>query len=206
MAAAADLPEGTATPVAEAGDKQAVIQAVEDKYKDIESIQADFVQTTHSEIFGDEVQSGNLVIKRPAKMRWDFTEAGKQFITDGETMWVYTKEDAQVIRFDNVAQQADAAQTLLASLDKLDEVFLVDMLEGEAGTHSFLLMPRKPGQVKKIQLVLTTELMLKNVKITDAYDSITELSFTEVQVGVAVEDALFDFAVPEGVEIITAGG
>lgn len=204
-AAAADLPTvpSVAAPSAETA---AIIQAVETKYAAVDTLAADFVQTTHSEVFGDEKQKGKLLIKRPSKMRWEFPDAGKQFVTDGRTMWVYTKEDNQAIRFDDVSAQADAAQSLLQSLDKLDDLFDVQPAQGAAGLHTFELKPKTDGQVKRIRLVLDGELVLKHVTITDAFDAVTELEFSQVDLSAVAPDAVFDFKVPEGAEVISAGG
>ena len=219
VAAAADTPEEAPTapateaaPAAEAApateaDTAALVAKVEAKYAAVETMHASFVQTTKSELFGDEKQAGTVVIKRPTKMRWIFPDAGKQFITDGSTMWVYTEPDKQVIRFDDVAQQADAAQSLLQSLDKLDELFHVEGAAPPAeGKHAFELKPRAEGQVKKIDLVLTADLLVEHVVITDAFDSVTEMEFSDVKLGEDAPDALFGFVVPEGVEVITSSG
>ena len=216
VAAAADTPESAPTtdeaPATEAApaasaDAAAIVKQVEAKYAAVETMHASFVQTTKSELFGDEKQAGTVVIKRPTKMRWIFPDAGKQFITDGSTMWVYTEPDKQVIRFDDVAQQADAAQSLLQSLDKLDELFHVEAASPAIeGKHAFVLKPRAEGQVKKIDLVLTTDLLVEHVVITDSFDSVTEMDFSDVKLGQDAPDALFGFVVPEGVEVITSSG
>ncbi len=203
-AAAADLP--TIAAVGEVSDVKAVVKAVEKKYAGVETIAADFLQTSRSEVFGDEKQKGRLFIKRPSKMRWEFTESGKQFVTDGNTMWVYSKEDNQAIRFDDVSAQADAAQSLLQSLDRLDELFLVEALPAAAETHALDLRPRTEGQVKRIRLILDRQLLLKHVTITDAFDGVTELEFSAVNLGADTPDSLFDFKVPEGAQVITGGG
>jgi outer membrane lipoprotein carrier protein len=204
-AAAADLP--TTPAAAQAGDAKAIVQAVEAKYAGVETLSADFVQTTRSEVFGDEKQKGRLFVKRPSKMRWEFTESGKQFVTDGRTMWVYSKEDNQAIRFDDVSNQADAAQSLLQSLDKLDELFLVQTAPAaSAESHALDLRPRTEGQVKRIRLVLDKQYLLQHVTITDAFDGVTELEFSAVNLGADAPDALFDFKVPEGAQVITGSG
>ena len=85
---------------AHAEDTKAIVAAVESKYAGVTAMSATFVQTTHSDMFGDEKQGGNVLLKRPKQMYWDFGD--KQFVTDGKTMWVYTQADNQVIRYDNV--------------------------------------------------------------------------------------------------------
>ena len=66
-AVGADTPDAAAV-VATA----ALVKQVEAKYADVSSLKAVFTQTARSELFGDEVSKGNLVVARPAKMRWEF--------------------------------------------------------------------------------------------------------------------------------------
>ena len=179
-----------------------VVQAVEAKYDDVSTMQADFVQTTHSQVFGADAQSGELVIKRPSMMRWAFAD-DKQFVTDGDTMWVYSKADNQVIRYDDIAAQRSALDSLLSSLHQLDELFEVKLLEGEGTTLE--LKPRDQAQVKAVKLELTQDLLVKSITITDPYDSVTELQFSNVRLDVEVPDSAFVFQVPKGVQLIEAG-
>lgn len=197
---------GFAAPAA-AADATQLVQQVEAKYKDVSAIQAEFVQISRSEVFGDEKQSGQVVLKRPKKMRWIFRDGvHKEFVTDGKTMWIYTKEDNQVIKYNDIGSNTGQADQLLQSLDKLDEVFKVDLLESASGSHALDLQPKTPGQVKKLQLELDKNLVVSKVVITDQFDNVTELRFTEVKLNVDVPDSQFTFQVPAGASVISADG
>lgn len=188
-----------------AQDTQAVIAAIESKYTGVTAMSASFVQTTHNPAFGDEKQSGSVVLKRPKQMAWDFGD--KQFITDGKTMWVYNATDKQVIRYDDFGGAGGgSADQLLTSLDKLDDLFVVTQLPDTSG-HSFDLMPKKnEAQVKKVHLEISKDLVVEKVLIVDAFDTTTDLSFTNVQLNVTVPDSKFTFTPPPGTEVISAGG
>lgn len=193
-------------PAAAAADATSVVQQVEAKYATVKVLQADFVQTTRSEVFGEEKQSGNLVLKRPKQMLWNFTGSGtKQFVTDGKTMWVYTADDNQVIRYDDITASTSQADSLLQSLDQLDELFAVEVLPDELG-HTLSLAPRQvDGHVKKLRLELSPELVVERVTITDNFDNVTELAFSAVKLDGDVPDTIFQFEVPAGAELISAG-
>lgn len=185
----------------------ALVSAVESKYAGVQALSARFVQTTHSEIFGDEHQEGKVTLKRPGKMRWEFTSgAEKQFITDGRTMWVYTKVDNQAIRYDNIGQ-GGAMDSLLQSLDKLTELFSVEVMPKANSHHRLRLRPKsaQEARFKVVELDLTPDLTLDKVSITDAFDARTDLAFSSVVLNAEAPDRIFEFQPPAGVEILTTG-
>jgi outer membrane lipoprotein carrier protein len=183
---------------------QKLIESVEAKYSTVSVMKAAFEQTTKSQMFGEEKSSGDLIVKRPSKMRWTFEGDSKQFVTDGKTMWIWSKADNQVIRYDDVSSQASAADSILGSLDQLQELFEVDVVPVDVPGHTLSLTPREEGQFKKVKLVLTDGLVLEQVVITDAFDNVTELTFKDVVLNATVPDSAFEFEVPAGANLVVA--
>lgn len=191
--------------VASAAEPDALIKAIEAKYKDVNAMQADFKQTTHNELFGDEQHSGEVTLKRPSMMRWNFTH-DKQFVTDGKTMWIYTRADNQVIKYDDISVSASSADALLQSLDKLSELFEVEVEVSSELQHTLVLRPKEENsQLKKMRMRLSASYIVERVEITDAFDNVTDLEFTDVKLNPVVPDSVFKFTIPEGAEVITAG-
>jgi len=211
LTAGAFVVAGLAGPVASLADDTSAnpdVQAVEAKYAKVDVIQADFTQTTHNATFGDDTQSGDVTLKRPKKMFWNFTSGDKkQFVTDGSTMWVYTATDNQVIKYGDVggASTGTTAESMLQSLDKLDEVFTVTTVPSPTG-HQLDLAPKKEGQVKKVHIEFDGYYVVNRVVITDAFDGQTELSFQNVKLNGNVPDSTFQFQVPAGAQVVDAGG
>ncbi len=182
-----------------------VIDAVEAKYADVDTLSAQFTQTTKSELYGSEAQSGTMTLMRPAKMRWTFEGDGKEFVTDGSTMWIYNPSDNQVLKYSDVSQSAGAADSLLQSLDRISEVFDIELLEESETTKQLKLMPKgDEAQVKAITLTLDGKYIVQNVTIIDAFDTSTALSFEKVQLDPKVPEGTFTFEVPKGTEVISA--
>lgn len=187
---------------ASAMELDALLSRVEAKYGDVASIRAGFTQITRSQMFGEERQEGELLLKRPSRMRWTFGD-DKVFVTDGRQMWVYSKADRQVVYYEDISGSTSATDNLLQSLDKLREHFKVTLVSSDDATsHVLDLEPLTPGQFKKVRLQLDAELTLTSVAITDAFDSVTELNFRDVRLNPDIDDARFTFEVPEGVEVI----
>lgn len=191
--------------VAVAAETEEIIKAIETKYTDVSVMQADFTQTTRSALFGAEQQRGDVTLKRPSMMRWNFTNE-KQFVTDGKTMWIYTRADNQVIKYDDISTSTSTADSLLQSLDKLSEIFKVEVEPGDSGQHILLLLPNgKNSQFKKIRLTMSADFSVEHVVVTDAFENVTELKFTNMKLNGQVEDSSFQFDIPTGAEVITAG-
>lgn len=198
LATTLTMVSATAAVAAEVGE---IVKQVEAKYEGVTSLKAKFVQTTKSELFGDETVAGDLIIARPSKMRWAFGSE-KLFVTDGKKMWIYTAEEKQVIIYDDISSQRSTADALLTSLDKLDEHFKIEMISSDDTGHKLKLEPKEEGQFKNVLLSLDAALMVKSVVITDTFDNVTELAFSDVKLNAPTDAASFTFKTPEGVSEI----
>lgn len=195
-----------AAPVAHAQEAsalsaEALIEKVEARFREVESIQSRFTQIAKSDLFGDEKTTGDLLVARPAKLRWAFDD-GKRFISDGQTMWIYSPEEKQAMAIDDVAGSAGGADSLLTSLDKLGEMFAIEVLASGAEGHALQLFPKEPGGFKSVRLELTGDLLPTKVVMTDAFDNVTEISLHDVKLDVPTKAEQFTFTAPAGVEII----
>ena len=62
------------------------------------------------------------------------------------------------------------------------------------------------AKFKNVVLTVDKEFVVQQVVITDAVDTVTKLEFKNVQLNGAVEDSIFEFVVPDGAEVVIAGG
>lgn len=184
-----------------------VVESVEAKYSKVNVMQANFTQTIQSQVFGEEVQQGTMTIKRPAKMHWNFSEGARKFVTNGERMWIYTKQTNQVIQYNDVSNTRSTADSLLQSLDELQSLFAVDVEAAANEQFRLKLSPKgDAAKFKNVVLTVDKEFVVQQVVITDAVDTVTKLEFKNVQLNGAVEDSIFEFVVPDGAEVVIAGG
>ena len=179
------------------------IAAVEAKYTDVSALQASFTQTVRNPIFGDDVQTGEVTLARPTKMHWSFGGGEREFVTDGSTMWIYTKADNQVIQYDSFAPSAGGAESLLTSLDTIDEVFNVDLVSSNPTVLD--LTPKEEGQFKSVTLTLDADLLVDVLSIVDPFDNTTLIDFDGMVLNGPAPDSLFTFDIPEGANVVNAG-
>jgi outer membrane lipoprotein carrier protein len=206
VTAFAEAPEAPAAP-SPVEDVSVVLGKIQGKYKDVDLVRATFQQSSTSALYGGAEQTGTLTVQRPRKMRWDFDGDGKQFVSNGKTMWVYSANDKQVVRYTDFGSQAASTDAILQSLDKLGELFDVTRLQGEGVVLG--LVPKDSAgaaQVKRIELALSDGLDLRRVQVTDAYDGVTTLTFNKVELGGTVPASTFEFQVPDGVEVVDVSG
>jgi len=193
---------------------QELISAVERVYGSVQSIRADFVQVSRSAAVGDEQrQRGRVILKRPRKMRWEFTSPDtKLFVTDGETMWIWSPADNQVIVYKDFSGNAEGVASLLSDLQQLDERFEVTLVdEAVARQRGVFILDLKPRQgasnFQSLRISLDRrKLMVQNVAITDPLGNVTDLAFTQVRLDGKVSDGDFTFRVPAGAQVISTDG
>ena len=184
-----------------------VVESVEAKYAKVNVMQADFTQTIQSQVFGEEVQRGKMTIKRPAKMRWEFSEGARLFVTNGQSMWIYTKQANQVIQYNDVSNTRSTADSLLQSLDDLQSLFTVSVSPGDDKGYVLHLAPKgDAAKFKQVVLTVNSEFVVQKVVITDAVGTVTNLEFKSVALNGSVPDSMFEFEIPKDAEVVNAGG
>ncbi|MBN1335316.1 MAG: outer membrane lipoprotein carrier protein LolA [Deltaproteobacteria bacterium] len=199
---------------ADAPTVEELVTLVEGVYGPVQSIRADFVQVSRSASLGEEQrQKGRVLLKRPRKMRWEFTSPDtKLFVTDGQTMWIWSPADNQVIVYKDFSGNAEGVASLLSDLQQLDERFEVTLVDEEIarqrGVYILDLKPRQePANFRSLRVSLDRrKLVVQGVAITDSLGNVTDLAFSQVHLDSKVNDGDFTFRVPAGAQVIAPDG
>jgi len=190
-------------------------QALQKKYNGIKDFSADFVHTYKGgELKKQLTEKGHLLIKKPGKMRWDYTAPeSKLFVSDGTKVYSYIPADKQVIV--GTVPQGDTASTpalFLTGKGDLTRDFTASFGDvppsSPAGTHALKLVPRKP-QPDYDWLVLLVDpgsLTLRGMVTADAQGGTSTFSFSSLKENVGLSDNEFTFRMPRGVDVITDSG
>jgi len=203
---------GLRSGIARADDVNTVIQGIESTYGEVNSLQANFVQINRSSAMGEVKLRGRVELERPRKMRWSFTQPpGKLFVTDGTTMWVWSKSDNQVVISTGVGQGGGNMTQLLDDLNKLGELFTVELMSSAAGpeqrSYVLSLTPKQENSVQRIELrVSRKHFSVEKVKTIDGFGNEVELSFSHVKTNIEIPDSRFSFDVPSGAEVVRTDG
>jgi len=151
-----------------------------------------------------------LWLKKPSKMRWEYrSPRDKLFLSDGKDAWFYFPGD-KLVRKTPVRKLEDLRSPLgfLLGKTKLEKElqglsFAPDIAPMDQGDLVLRGVPRALGdRVNQILLEITPQNQISRIRIDEADGSTTEYRFSGQREDVHVEDKLFRFAVPPGVEMV----
>ncbi len=193
----------TEAGVAEAG----VPSELREFFAGIDTIRGEFRQVLF-DARGRAVErsNGEFAILKPGRFRWHYTEPYEQLIVaDGENIWLYDVDFEQV----TVREQTDSlsqspAMLLGGDADALDAFrYLGSYSRG--GRDWLRLEPVAPeSDFRAVDLSFAGG-ELELMELTDALGQVTRIEFTELVLNESLEDALFTFTPPPGVDVIGVG-
>lgn len=187
-----------------------IMDRLETRYS-VQGIFVRFHQTsTYKALDLTESAEGQIYIKRPGRMRWEYETPEKKFwITDGESLWVYYPDENQVMMGDASAYLGEGkGGAFLADMTLIRKYFSVELVSDDpAGYYMLKLSPIEPsGDIQTITLAVSKESFnILQVVTENGYGDETRFTFEAPEFGRELDDALFSFTPPEGTEIIPLG-
>jgi outer membrane lipoprotein carrier protein len=187
--------------------------ALQKKIDGIKDFSTDFTHTYEGSVLRKKItERGRLLVKKPGKMRWDYTSPEqKQFVSDGVKMYSYIPQDKQVyVASVPPEDQATTPALFLAGKGSLTRDFtpsLVDAPAGmPAGTRGLKLVP-KVRQQDYDWLMLVVDpgtLAIRGLQTVDAQGGKSSFSFENLKENVNLADKDFAFKMPRGVDVVSA--
>lgn len=187
----------------EAHDPQAILAEVR---KDLVSLRADFIQY---ELTQDEkrldVNSGLVWMKSPSLFRWEYQQPFEQLIVaDGTQVWVYDEDLDQV----TVKEQNNNLNPIYViindELSKKHYDIVFEMTKDDVDWIS--LTPKvKSDDVKYVWLAVQNNLV-QQIRVFNHFDQIMIFEFDNIKKNQELDEKLFKFDPPEGVDVIRALG
>lgn len=192
-------------------DVRKIADQVDHRYNDLKTLQASFSESYRGNgISRDE--SGTLYLKRPGKMRWDYTQPrAKLFLTDGKVAWFYVPGEQQARRAPIKAlDDLRSPLRYLLGRTKLAKEFAglslaPDATPLEAGDVVLRGVPKNmEDRVSQVLLEITPDRHIRAITIEEVDGSTTQFRLTDQKENVAVADQHFAFKPPAGVEVVNA--
>ncbi len=154
-----------------------------------------------------DTAEGRLTVKRPGKMRWEYTIPDAQtIISDGRTMWIYRPADNQVM----VGKAPDffsggKGAGFLSDIRLIRKSFDIDLQKAENDAYYRLRMvPKKesPDLADVILSVKKNSFRVDQVVTHNAYGDETQIALSDYQFNLDPKDDLFTFEIPDGVDVV----
>lgn len=194
---------------AHAQDIHQLARAVDEHYNHLRSLQTDFTEIYRGD-GAERTESGALWLKKPRKMRWEYrSPREKLFVSDGKAVWFYLPAERQLRKTD--FQKLDDLRSPIAFL--LGKTKLENELQGLskaldqtpvfAGNTVLRGVPKAMAdRVSEVLLEVTPSSQLARIVLTEVDGASTEFRFANPKENLAVNDRLFQFTPPAGVETI----
>jgi outer membrane lipoprotein carrier protein len=187
-------------------------RAVQQQYDRVKDFTADFTHTYEGGVLNKKsVEHGTVQIKKPGRMRWDYTAPEKKlFLSDGRKVYSYVPADKQVVMSDMPSDDtATAAVLFLAGKGNLTRDFVVTYAAATDApdTWALRLEPRqKQRDYDWLVIVVDRQtLQMRSLTAADKDGGRSTFAFTNYHENPGVSDKVFEFKIPKGVDVIPAG-
>jgi outer membrane lipoprotein carrier protein len=190
-------------------DLNTLLKGVEQRYNRAKTLQVHFVESYTVQGRARESESGELTLRKPGRMRWDYsTPSGKLFVSDGKDVYLYTPE-AHRVEKTKLKASDDMRAPLAFLLGKLD--FAKDFRDFEIKPEgmSYLITAKAKNDkfpYEKIQMLVTPDYEIQRMAIDLQDESILTFQLDGEKVNPPVNDALFQFQMPAGATLVDAEG
>lgn len=188
-------------------DTDALLKKIEARYNHSQSLKLAFSESYAGTRRPVQKESGELYLRKPGKMFWDYTSpAGKIFISDGKDVVYYTPGDATAQK-SKLKESEDMRAPLAFLLGKLE--FKKEFKSFEArpdGSDTWIAAEPKSDNLaySKVEFLATPEGEILQVHVTGQDQSRLDFTFTNQQMNAPVAPSMFTFHPPPGVQIVEA--
>ena len=195
---------------AESRSADQIVDSLQKNYDTTADFTADFRQETEVKTLNRKLKaSGKLSFKRPGKMLWRYEEPKGQFVlADGHNLYFYQPEQNQVIKSPlKNAFRSDIPLSFLLGLGNLKRDFNATLKDSEDNQYVLGLEPKgELGGFSEVLLgVNRSTFDIEWISVRDAAANLTTIRFSGMRKGVGVQESLFRFQAPDGVDIVELG-
>ncbi len=219
-AAPADQPQE-----ADSGEISAILTRIETRYAG-SGVTARFSQTSTIKAMDiTDTAEGKVFIKRPGRMRWEYESPEPQVIlTDGKTLWIFRPSDNQVMTGKAPTYFGDGRGAgFLSDIQLIRKSFTVTRPSrpvpggegassgaetGESGRIHLRLVPREErADLAEVRLEVSGKNgSIERIITVNTYGDETVIDLLHQQFDQKIDDAVFQFDIPQGADIVQLEG
>jgi len=199
----------SASLLAQSADARQVAAKIDARYNGMKSLRAEFTES-YSGSGIRRMESGTLWIKKPGKMRWEYSAPRKKtFVADGSTAWFYVPGERQARRtpLKSLNDLRSPLRFLLGHTKLAKELrglsLAPDVHPEAAGDVVLRGVPvGMEDRVSQLLLESDGQGFLRRIVMEELDGSRTEFRLENQQENVAISSAQFSFQPPSGVEVL----
>ena len=186
-----------------------ISERVDQHYNHLASMKADFEENYE----GAGIQrsaKGVLFLKKPGKMRWEYSiPQQKLFVTDGRTAYFAVNGEQQVRKapVKDLDDMRSPLRYLLGKTKLEKEMASLSFAAGQtpstSGNWMLRGIPESMGdRIADVLLEINPQYQISRMVIHGNDGSTTEFRFSDIRENVRVDDSLFAYKPPPGVEVV----
>lgn len=174
----------------------------------VKSFTSRFVQESQNGQ-GEVLQSieGRMDVAKPGKLRWQTEGVYEQLvISDGQSLWIYDQdlEQVSIKKMDNRLAETPAL-LLGGDVSAIETDFIVSQQHSDS-QKVFVLQPKDTTQLfDSLEISFnkhSEQQELQRMIIRDASGQVTEIRFSDTVNNPVLDDGIFSFDIPKGVDVI----
>ncbi|MDC0127441.1 outer membrane lipoprotein chaperone LolA [Methylophilaceae bacterium] len=147
--------------------------------------------------------SGQFFFKKPNLFKWDYLKPSKsQLISDGELLYLYDPDLKQVV-ISQLKKLGGVSPAMLLVNPNIESLFEISVIQDKKGINWFKAEPKEPEKANFKEVFINFfQKELKDMRIIDTFDNVTEIEFIKVSRNININDAIFLFNTPEDIDVI----
>lgn len=188
-----------------APDASKILKGVEQRYNRAVTLQVSFTEAYTFQNRRRPVESGDLMLRKPGKMRWQYTNpAGKLFISDGKNAYYYNPDSNRVERI-RMKEVEDFRAPLAFLLGRLDfqRDFREYRVHAAGGKFEITCLPRNDRlPYAEVLMIVNPDSRIERMRVMGHDRSVLEFGFANETVNPTLSDDLFYFKIPKDAEYV----
>jgi outer membrane lipoprotein carrier protein len=190
-------------------DVKQIAHAVDEQYNHLKSLKSSFTETYQGPGMS-RTEGGTLWLKKPGRMRWEYRQPReKLFVADSQTAYFYVPGERQARK--TAIKNLDDIRSPLRYL--LGKTKLEKELDGLSLAAD--IPPLTPGdtvlrgvpknmkdRISDVVLEISPAHQIVRILIHEVDGTSTDFRFSQIEANIPVQDSLFRFTPPPGVETI----
>ena len=198
-----------ALPAFAAVDLPRLLETVEKRYNRAKTLEVTFEETLSAGGRGRQTESGQLFLRKPGRMRWDYTKpAGKLFLSDGKSIYYYnpTSKRAEKISLKEAEDMRAPMAFLLGRLDFDKDFKNLQAAEHPLGTLITGDAKSERLPYRQVEFVVASDSAIRELRVHGYDNSLLTFNFTNEKLNPPISDKLFRFELPEGATWVDSSG
>ncbi|MGR8930192.1 MAG: outer membrane lipoprotein chaperone LolA [Gammaproteobacteria bacterium] len=167
------------------------------------ALSADFKQVSFNKS-GQAAQTseGQFFLRRPGKFRWNYQKPfAQEIVSNAGKVWFYDVDLEQVTIKQLDDSLGSTPALLLTGQVNIDEKFNLEEQGSEDDMNWIRLSPKNEESGFKYILIGLNHGQLGGMELSDNFGQLTRIYFSNIKLNPQLDDALFDFIPPKGVDV-----